>query len=284
MWMTCAPRATVLLAAAIAAGCGSKNAVAPTGATSIPPATAASLTGALSVAAFTLTGWHDGTFHYFPTVSVAAPSTGRTVYVQRIAFSAENRGVTSNVGGITFVSPQRVVVPGGTVDLLKGPSPFEVTSPVVLPSITATVFFTTDDGQTGSVAAAADAPPVLHDPSAAVLAIQAFTASSWHDQDGFHYWPKLTLTETSGSSRALIQKMIFELMDEGPSGRVPPVWDRRQVPAGGTISLVDDEYFGYGPWLELDSTADAARVSVMISFVDDAGRGGSVSAVAQVSR
>jgi hypothetical protein len=116
-----------------------------------------------------------------------------------------------------------------------------------------------------------------------VLAIQALTVDGWSENGRFHYWPKLTLTETSGISRASIKAITFELLDVGPAGRVPPARDPGDVPAGGTIQLVEDAY-GYGPWFEIDSTANASRVSVVISFVDDAGRGGALSAVAQVSR
>ena len=31
---------------------------------------------------------------------------------------------------------------------------------------------------------------------------------------------------------------------------------------------------GHAPWFEIDSSGDASRLSVAISFVDDAGRGG----------
>src|SRR5204863_733269 len=201
MWIKCARCVTVWLAAAIAAGCGNKNPAAPTVATSMPPAAPANPTGALSISAFSLSGWYDGTFHFVPTVSVAAPSTGRTVNVQRLAFTTEKAGVTSTMGGIAFGSPRRVVLPGATIDLLKGLDPLEMTSPVALASIMATVFFTDDEGQPGSVTAAADVPPVVQGPAAAVLVIKAFTVSAWIDQGRFHYWPKLILTETSGVSR-----------------------------------------------------------------------------------
>ena len=55
------------------------------------------------------------------------------------------------------------------------------------------------------------------------------------------------------------------------------------MPAGGAVSL-DTGKDGRAPWFEIKSSADAPRVSVAISFVDDAGRGGLVSAIAPVSR
>lgn len=119
----------------------------------------------------------------------------------------------------------------------------------------------------------------------ATLVIRDFAVTGWYDQNQrrFHYWPKLTLAETSGLSIASITRMVFELLDVGATGRVPPALGPFTVQAGGTTSLVEDSY-GYGPWFEIDSTADASRVSVVISYLDSAGRGASVSAVAQVSR
>ena len=58
---------------------------------------------------------------------------------------------------------------------------------------------------------------------------------------------------------------------------------KRISTTGGTLALKNDDY-GYGPWFEITSTAAASRVSVAISFVDDEGRGGSVTSVAPVSR
>ena len=112
--------------------------------------------------------------------------------------------------------------------------------------------------------------------------IQAFSVIG-SSYPGLLLLAELTLAETSGVSRALIKKMTFELLDVGPSGRVPAMWEPREVPAGGTIALDEDDY-GYGPWLEITSMADASCVSLVISFVDDAGRGGLVTAIVPVSR
>jgi hypothetical protein len=283
MRMTAPTCAFVLVILSLSAGCRGKNPAAPTAAPGPPPPTSENLTNALSLTDFSLTGWHDGTFHYLPTVSVSAPSTGGTVYVQRVAFMTSTSGAPTNLAGILFGSPRRVVSPGGTLDLLKGVSPVEITSPVALASITATVSFNNEVGQTGTVAVTEDAPPLAPNSSSAALVIQAFSVIGSSDQGDFHYWPKLTLTETSGVSRALIKKMTFELLDVGPNGRVPTVWEPHEIPAGGTITLENDDY-GYGPWFEITSVADVQRVSLAISFVDDAGRGALVTAVVPVSR
>jgi hypothetical protein len=276
---TCACAGLIL---SLSAGCG-KNPAAPTSASGMPSSTSQNLSNALSITEFSLQGWHDDIFHYLPTVSVSVPSTGATVYVQRVDFTTSNSGATTRLTGIAFGSPQRVVSPGGTLDLLKGPSPVEITSQVALASITATVFFTNGVDPIRSVAVTEDAPLLAPNASSTALVIQAFSVVGSSDHGSFSYWPKLTLAETSGVSRALIEKMTFQLLDVGPPGRVPIVWEPREVPAGGAITLDEDDY-GYGPWLEITSVADASRVSLAISFVDDAGRGGSVTAVAPVTR
>ena len=271
-----------VLVLSLSTGCG-KNPAAPTSVSGMPSSTSQSLSNALSITAFSLQGWHDDTFHYLPTASVSVPSTGATVYVQRIDFSTSNSGATTRLTGITFGSPQRVVSPGGTLDLLKGLPPPEITSPVALASITATVFFTNGVDPIRSVAVTEDAPLLPPNASSAALVIQAFSVVGSSDRGSFSYWPKVTLAETAGVSRALIKKMTFQLLDVGSPGRVPTLWEPREVPAGGTIALDEDDY-GYGPWLEITSMADASRVSLEISYVDDAGRGGSVTAVAPVTR
>jgi hypothetical protein len=274
--------ACAFLTISLSAGCG-KNPAAPTSAARTPSSTSQNVSNALSITEFSLQGWHDDIFHYLPTVSVSVPSTGSTVYVQRVDFSTSNSGAATRLTGIVFGSPQRVVSPGGALDLLKASPPVEITSPVALASVTATVSFTNGVDPIGSVAVTEDAPVLAANDSSAALVIQAFSVVGSSDHGSFSYLPKLTLAETSGVSRAVIKKMTFQLLDVGPSGRVPVVWEPREVPAGGTITLDEDDY-GYGPWLEISSMADASRVSLAISFVDDAGRGGSVTAVAPVAR
>ena len=119
----------------------------------------------------------------------------------------------------------------------------------------------------------------------ATVVIREFSVTEWYDrsQGRYHYWPKLTVAETSGVSLASITSITFELLDVGPTGRVPPAPGPFVVPAGGTLSLVEDAY-GYGPWFEIDSTADASRVSVVLSFLDSTGGSAKVSAIAHVLR
>ena len=164
MWIARAASMTALLCAAIAAGCGSNQ----------PAAEAADRSSGsvrdrpddrvrtLKVAAFSVTGWHDGSFHYEPALSVSAPSTGRVVFVQRIDFTADDAGARRLLKGIRYAAGQRVQ-PGGTVELVPGAGaadPGEISTPLALDSISASIFFTDDDGQTGIVLAVARVPDV----------------------------------------------------------------------------------------------------------------------------
>ena len=272
--------ATALLGAAIAVACGDgRSAANAADASSASPERA----GTLSVTSFRLSGWHDESFHYLPALSVTAPATGRPVLVQRVDFTADDAGTRRLLKGVRYATAQRVR-PGGTVEIVSdtGPGgPAEIASPLALASIAAIVFYTDDEGQTGIVSAAVQVPGVPDHPSIASLAIPHFTVERRQQRGRFVYWPKLTLAETSGRSRVSIKKIVFELIDIGGAGQVPAVWNAPDVPAGDTVNLVTGKD-GQAPWFEIDSNGDASRVSVAISFVDEAGRGGVVSAEARV--
>ena len=277
--------ATVIILISIAAGCG-KNPAAPTPTTPIPPAPVAplGLAGALSIASFTFTGWHDDDFHYLPVLRLEADATGGALYVRQIDFRTSDATSARSLAGVRPANPWRIAA-GGSFVLPERMPGLEMVSPIALPSIAVNITVSDDAGHVATVSGEAAVPPISQDVAAAALVIRDFTVAGWYDQNQrrYHYWPKLTLAETSGVSPASIVKLAFELLDVGPAGRVPPSLGPVAVPAAGTISLVEDDY-GYGPWLEIDSTADAPRVSVVIAFVDRDGRGASVSAIAPVSR
>ena len=267
----------------IAAGCGNGHDAARAADASTAPAT--DRAGTLSVTTFRFSGWHDDRFHYLPALSVMAPPTGRPVFVQRVDFTADDPGSRRLLRGVRYAAAQRVQ-PGGTVELVSNTGaadPAEIASPLALGSISAIVFFTDEDGQTGIVSAAARVPDVSDRASQTSLEIRQFTVVRRQQQGRFVYWPKLTLAETSGRGGASIRKILFELLDVGGASQPPPFWTPQDVPAGDTISLVT-ERDGKAPWFEIDSTGDASRVSMAISFVDAAGRGGLVSAVTGVER
>lgn len=236
----------------------------------------------LSVTTFRFSGWHDESFHYLPALSVTAPATGRPVFVQRVDFTAEDAGTRRLLKGIRYAAAPRVQ-PGGTIELVSKADPAEITSPVAVAFISAMVFFTDDEGQTGIISTAASTPHVPDRASLASVEIRQFSVGRRQDQRRFLYRPNLTLVETSGRSRAAVKKIAFELLDGGAAGRVVPVWNAPEVPARGIVRLVTGTN-GQAPWFEIEGPGDAARVSVAISFVDDAGCGGLVTAIALVDR
>ena len=283
MWTAGVAGATALLSAAIVVGCSTGQHAAT--AADESSASSNDRAGTLSVTTFRFSGWHDESCHYLPALSVTAPVTGRPVLVQRVDFTADDPGSRRLLKGVRYPTGLRVQ-PGGTVELVSNTGtaePAEIASPLALGSISAIVFFADDDGQTGIVSAVARAPEVSDRDSNASLAIRAFTVGRRQGPGRFLYWPKLTLAETSGRSRARIRKIAFELLDVGGASQAPPVWNAPDVPPGGTISLATGSG-AKAPWFEIESSGDASRVSVAISFVDDAGHGGLVSAIALVQR
>ena len=270
------------LLSAIVAGCANGQPAANAADASSPSSTVRA--GTLSVTALRFSGWHDESFHYLPALSVTAPATGLPVFVERVDFTAEDAGSRRLLKGVRYPTPARVQ-PGGTVELVSDANaadPAEIASPLALESISAIVFFTDDHGQTSIVSASAPVSAVSRDASVAALEIRQFTVGRRAEQGRFRYWPKLTLAEASGRSRASIKKIVFELLDVGAAGEVLPVWSAPDVAAGDAISLITGRD-GQSPWFEIDSRGDASRVSVKISFVDEAGRGSVISAVALVA-
>ena len=281
MWIDRAACTVVLLSAAIAAGCARGNPAANSVETSSQSST--DRAGTLSVSAFRFSGWHDENFHYLPALWVTAPSTGRPVFVERVDFTAEDAGNRRLLKGVRYAAAQPVQ-PGGTIQLVPDVGdPTEIASPVALDSISAIVFFTDQDGQTGIVSSAAEAPDLPHHASLTAVAIHQFAVSRRQHQGRFVYWPKLTLAETSGRSRASIKKIEFELLDAGAAGQSRSFWTVPDIQAGNSLDLVTGKNGG-APWFEIESSANAARVSVMISFVDEEGRGGRVTAISPVGQ
>ena len=275
--------AAVLLSAAIAAGC--RHADSTAGTAEASGASPDGRAGTLSVTAFRFTGWHDDRFHYVPALSVAAPASGRPVFVQRVDFTADDTGARRLLKGVRYAAP-RGVQPGGSVELLADPDAAdqaEIDSPFALGFISAFISCIDDQGQAGIVSAAARVPDISDEVSIAAVSIRHFTVNRRGHPGDFKYWPKLALAETSGLSRASIRKIVFELLDIRGDSRASLLRNPPDIPAGGTIGL-DTAANSQAPWFEFDSSADAPRVSVVIAFVDDAGRGGLASAVAAVQR
>jgi hypothetical protein len=275
-------RCTQAVVLSMCVACGA-NPTQPTGTSAPDPASAVPVSHALSVSSFSVTGWYaNNQFHYIPTVSLMANGDGGAVSVREIRF--ERPGGTLPLSGVRYggcpppmVCPLPIVPGGGALDLLKDAAPgtTEITSSLALENMTVRVAYSDERGAAGEAALETAVPVIPQASPAATLAIQSFTVTGWQDGGAFHYWPRLTLTETSRLAPASIIKIEFLLLDGGPAGRVPPSRERRVVPAGGNLTLDRGDYDD--PWLEIFSDkVNAARVSVTISWVDDAGRAGSV--------
>lgn len=238
--------------------------------------------GTLSVTSFESVGWHlNGEFHYRPSLRVTAGREGSAVDVSAVSFEGSGEAGSSGPTGVRYPNGRRVS-PGATLDPSLGFSTIEIVTGFRLDRLRVTVEFVDAAGRAGSTVAESAAPALSTDAPDAMLTIGQFVVAGSFSEGRFSYWPKLTLLETTGRSQVTIVKMTFELVDTGPAGRVPSSPEFIVVPAGGTIVL-DEDPLGFGPWRELSSSVKAARVSVVIHFVDAAGRGGSVTAIAEVS-
>ena len=267
------------LAVLVATSClGCESSIGPGPSPPAPPPPP--IAGTLLVSTFSATGWHaNGEFHYRPTIHVTAGLDGSAVTVSSVRYEGSGDGDVPRSIRISYPNGRRVL-PGATVDLST--SFLEIVASYRVHTLKVTVEFTDDGGRSGSATAESPAPDVTTEPAAAQLVIARFVVVGSVNGSTFWYWPKLTLTETTGRSAVRIVKMTFELLDVGPAGRVPPSLESIVVPPGGTIVL-DEDPLGYGPWREISSSARAQRVSVVIEFVDVEGRGGSVMAIAEVS-
>lgn len=277
--------AAALLIASALAGCGNHaNPTAPTSGSGLNAAPTSAVSSAALSLSLSLTGWYSGQqFHYVPTLSVTETTGTSGVSIHSLSFTWVETGARAS--GLTYgVTPH--VSAGGSLNLLnasgagRGPT-VEMTSGVEPANLSVVVSFIDDTGHPGQATATIRVPAVRVDVPAAVLTLSLFTVDGWYDAGRFHYWPRLSLTSSGGS--VAIKKIAFELLDVGSAGRVPPSWQPFSVAAGETLNLSEGPYFG-DPWFEIDSSADASRVSVVIVFIDEAGRAGEIAAVAQVSR
>ena len=133
------------------------------------------------------------------------------------------------------------------------------------------------------------APVSPASPSAAVLAVARFTVVAINNSGtGTHFncaVPSLVLTETGGTSGALVTGLQFHLNTANPAdgylGSGFPV--HKRVDAGATSEIVDPPVYGDFQY-DFGGSHDFTSVSVVVSYVDDAGRSGSLTAVAPVSQ
>lgn len=122
-------------------------------------------------------------------------------------------------------------------------------------------------------------------PSSAVVRVSKFTVVQSPARQGFNLIPIVQLTEDSGASAAWITGAVFTYLDSGSPGRIPEVPLGGYLPAGGTLDFLKLVANAYGdPDLEFSNSINARRVGVTITFADNEGRVGSVSAATDVDR
>ena len=191
-----------------------------------PSASSTDRAGTLSVTAFRFSGWHDETFHYLPVLSVTASSKAAGLCSSSESTSPRRmRAARRLLKGVRYAAAKRVQ-PGGTVELVSdggAADPAEIASPLALASISAIIFFTDDEGQTGIVSAVAQSPRRARSCLPRLTRDPDFTVGRREHRGRFLYWPKLTIAETSGRSRASIKKIVFELLDVGAPRRPGPL-------------------------------------------------------------
>jgi hypothetical protein len=124
--------------------------------------------------------------------------------------------------------------------------------------------------------------PLMTTPLTASLGVQAFTVIGKRIGNHTFYLPQLRLVETSGKGRALPFKIDFYLEGGGPFGPIP-TWspDGKVIAAGGMRDMINPNFYGDYEF-EFDSQYDATDVSVVVTYMDDQSRQGSVRAVTRV--
>lgn len=254
----------------------------PTGPTPIDAAAAPSpaLTADnLTITAFTVTGqFADGQYRYWPELTIKETTGTRSLIVTRINFLLPGAAVSSGDARMTRDLPA-----GGTWTFGRSNGGVEFRSASDARQATVTVSFVDVTGRAGDVTASADVPPFPSGNPAARIEVSAFTVTRFIEQSGwFGYWPKLTVTETGGASELTITRIKFQLLGIGANGNIPTVFGSWRVPAGGSLGLFHELFYGE-PAFYMSSTREAEEVSAILSFVDGNGRAGDVVAVARVS-
>ena len=133
----------------------------------------------------------------------------------------------------------------------------------------------------GAACSSASAPsPSAPAPNVTAVAVTSVTATVEKVSTGAVYHISFQVKETGGQSGATISTVLFTLKSSPStltSTYTPSTTQR--VPAGGSLDL--------GPVNITDttgaSTSIASEISVAVSFTDDAGRGGSVTATASIA-
>jgi len=252
-------------------GCGPSAPMQPSS-----PAPASSV---LLITDFRVTGWHaGGRFYYTPTLVVAATEpVGVDIHEVLFSRSAIETGPGFRLTSFRPPTPARVPA-GGLRDLVSPLFDFVTDAP--LDRLYVRVSYVDHAGEARMAVGDIAAPALPREPPEESLAIRAFSVAGYTANQCSSYLPRLTLAETTGRGQVTIVRIQFELL--GAPGGVPSNSSRILVPPGGTVVLDDDEY---GPWAEISNCYPmVSRVSVAVLYLNDRGRGATVSAVTDVSR
>lgn len=128
-----------------------------------------------------------------------------------------------------------------------------------------------DSGQWLPTAPSGAAPSAL-----TVLAIESFEIGpAFVNGSHVFYLPNLVLKETSGQSRAVLSRLAFDVPVVGSTLLAGPgCLQDPFVPAGGTWKIEQ----AYVYCREVEAPESLSEMSVTVSFTDEFGREGSVSA------
>jgi hypothetical protein len=226
------------------------------------------------IASFSMTGQLiQGVYHYWPAVTISAGS--EAIVLKGLIFSLRGVDIANDRVGMN-----RTIAAGTSYEF--DAHNFEVLGSSLGTEATVTVTYMSVDGHAYHPIATTTIAPIESAPASASLQISDFALTRWQEPYEWDYWPRFTVTETSGASDVTITRIEFLPLDTGINGRVPPSFGPWTVPAGGSIRLFDE--WGYDePAFGLSSSRRTDRVMVTLSYVDAAGRPGDVTAIAQVS-
>jgi len=267
----------VMLAALAATACG--GAGSPTGPSGAVTAQAPSAQATASSVSLGVTGQMvAGQFNYWVRVGVAAGS--KEIVINRIDFRYPESAQAPPFGGLGYVTMNHTLPPGRNYTHEN-----ELISTVAVSELTVTVSYTDGAGQPGQLSTSAAVPATVQGAPSLTLRVDAFTVTGFMAGTRYAYWPKLTLTASPGVGSITVTRIHFELgrglADRGSS--FPSTRRTHRIDAGATLLLFHQEFYGE-PEFYLDSTSKADEMTVRISYVDDAGRGADVVAVAAVTR
>jgi hypothetical protein len=226
------------------------------------------------ITSFSMTGQLiQGVYHYWPAVTISAGS--QAIVLKELIFALRGVDVADDRVGMN-----RTIAAGGTYELDE--SHFELLGSTLGTDATVTATYTTADGHSYHPIATTPIAPIESTPTSASLQISNFVVTRWQEPYEWDYWPRFTVTETSGAAGVTITRIELTLPDVDINGRVPLVFCTVPVAAGGSIDLFDEWSYGE-PAFYLSSSHLTGRIQVVVSYVDASGRPGDVTAIAHVS-